>query len=52
MNEGVQIANELIIENKPKLLEVLNNQKLLEENLKHAIHQEDDIVDEAIHDNK
>ena len=52
MNAGIQMANELIINNKPKLLGVLNNQKLLEENLKHAIHQEDDLLDEELHDKK
>ena len=44
---AIHQADAVLRKNKPLLLGVLNDQKRLEENLKHTIHQEDEILDSA-----
>ena len=45
LKKAIVESNAVITEYEPLLLEVLNDQKRLERNLSHAIHQEDNIVD-------
>ena len=48
IENAVALANDVIEKNEPRLLEILNDKKLLAQNLAHAIHQEDTIEDEGL----
>jgi hypothetical protein len=41
-------ANDVIEANKGLLAEIINNQKLLAQNLTHEIHRKDEILDEGL----
>ena len=49
VEDAIMYANKVLTNNQDALLKVLNDKRLLAQNLTHEIHQEDHIDDKALH---